>query len=224
MRNAKMKSGGTLAVGVTGGIGSGKSEVCRIFGELGATVFSADELAQHIMETNAIAKKRLVRAFGKDVYNAEGKLDRTRLAEIIFHQDALRRKANAIVHPPVLRRMRQIIQQERSRGLNTILVFEAALMYESGADTLLDYVIVVDADRQTRLRRVVERDGTSQKEVLLRMRAQMASEQEVSKADFVIHNNGDLQSLKTTVEFFCKLFRRMIEPLDNGRQSWIHKA
>jgi len=213
----KTKTYRTLAVGVTGGIGSGKSEVCRIFEELGARAFSADDLALDIMETNTDAKKSLVRAFGENIYTAEGKLDRARLAEIIFHVAALRRKANAIVHPYVLRRMREVIQQERSLRLNGILVFEAALIYESGADALLDYVIVVDGDKQTRLRRVMQRDGTSQEEVLLRMKAQLPEAQKVRKADFVINNNGDFQSLKTSVEFFYKLFMKIISSTDNGQ-------
>jgi len=215
----KIRNSGIITIGVTGGIGSGKSEVCNILKESGASIVSADDLAKEIMETNREMKRKLVQAFGESVYLADGKLNRAHLAKIIFFEDTSNRKINAIVHPYVLRRIRQIIQKEKARGQSAILVFEAALIYESGADKMLDVVIVVDANEQGRIQRVMERDRVSREEVLMRIKAQMAPASTVRKADFVIRNDGNLRELESKVKFLFRLFMKMISSTEGGRRS-----
>ncbi len=208
-----------IAIGVTGGIGSGKSQVCSILKESGASIVSADDLAKEIMQTNSEVRRRVVQAFGESVYVADGKLNRPQLAKIIFSEETSKRKINAIVHPYVVRRIRQIIQKEKARGQSGILVFEAALIYESGADKMLDFVIVVDAGEQERIQRVMERDKVSREEVLMRIKAQMAPASKARKADFVIVNDGDLRELETKVKFLFRLFMKMINSTEGRRRT-----
>lgn len=204
-----MKKNNGLTIGVTGGIGSGKSEVCRLFSALGVKIIFADSLAKEIMETNVSVRKKIERAFGKDVYIAEGTLNRQGLAEMIFSDARLRKKIDSIVHPHVLQVLKRIIFQGNSLHQENLLVIEAALIFESGADKMMDYIIVVDADEEKRIDRVVRRDGTSREEVLRRSKVQMSPERKVRKADFVIQNNGTFQSLETKVKFLHHLLLKL---------------
>lgn len=210
------KNSEMLIIGVTGGIGSGKSEVCRIFRSLGAMVVSADDLAREIMESNGEVRKEIEKAFGKDIYTVERKLSRKKLATAVFSSEISREKINATVHPHVLETMQQIIDREKLRHRSRLLLFEAALFYESGADKMMDYMIVVDADENVRIRRAIRRDESSRQEVLQRIKAQMRSEHKVRKGDFVIHNNGDIQTLKSIVRFLYDLLLRINASTSNG--------
>lgn len=205
-----------LVIGVTGGIGSGKTEVCKMFAKLGVTVISADALARDIMETNTALVKRLKDEFGQEIYTDRGKLNHALLAKIVFSDKRLKEKLDAAVHPYVLREVQNILRKHRSTKENKLLVIEAALMYESGADRLLDYVIVVNASEKNRIRRVMERDGSHREEVQLRMKAQMPPKEVARKADFVINNDGELSSLENKVKFLYRLFHTM---LHNGRTA-----
>jgi dephospho-CoA kinase len=202
-----MKNSRSLVVGVTGGIGSGKSEVCRIFRSLGAYVISADDLAKQLMETNASLKRDITMSFGDDAYTAGGKLNRRKLADEIFSDHQKKAALDSIVHPYVLRGLRDLIR-EKSASYR-IIVIEAALIYEAGAERLMDVVVVVDADREKRFRRVMQRDGVSRADVLRRANAQMSQREKTRRADFVVLNNDDLASLRSKVSFLYKLFLTM---------------
>lgn len=197
-----------LIIGVTGGIGSGKSVVCSTLHQLGALVISADILAKRIMETHAGIKKKLTKEFGK-VYRTNGRLDRKKLADIIFSSPQKKSRIDAIVHPYVFRELKQIIRKAPSEV--PLLVIEAALIYESGADKLMHYVIVVDAAEKIRIRRVMKRDGVSREEVLRRLNAQMSAKDKGLRANFVIMNNKNISSLKERVKFIYFLLVKIGE-------------
>lgn len=201
-----------ILVGITGGIGSGKSEVCRIFQRLGASVLSADELARNLMETRPDIRRQLKSAFGSTVYKSDGTLNRTLLANIVFSDKEKKTLLDSIVHPHVLKELKRLRRHYTSRP--SVQVVEAALIYESGAEGLFDYIIVVDANEEARIRRVMQRDGSSRKAVLQRIRSQMDQVEKITRADFVVRNNGDLDSLQRKVRFLYALFTS-VRP--NGR-------
>jgi len=198
-------------VGVTGGIGSGKSMVCTSFEQLGRTVLSADLLAREVMDRDGAVKSRLLRLFGEKAYTPDGVLDRKFVAARAFSEPGVKKRLDAIVHPAVFREIdRRIVQLPAEKRLPYVLI-EAALIYESGLDKELDYVIVVEAEEETRIRRVMERDGCSREDVLRRIAAQMPADTKVNRADFVIRNESDSRQIIPKVRFIDHLLRQILE-------------
>jgi dephospho-CoA kinase len=190
-----------LIVGVTGGIGGGKTAVCDLFEQLGRTVISADKIARDLTERDESIRGRIRAAFGEGVYDANGILDRAALATLVF-ADARRRKVlNAIVHPAVFRTIDERLKSLSERQRHPYVLIEAALIYETGMDKQLDYVIVVDAGRTKRIQRVIRRDRVPREQVMKRMEAQMPVELKRARADFVIENNSELGALHSKVFF-----------------------
>jgi dephospho-CoA kinase len=188
-----MPSDGVPRVGVTGGIGSGKSEVCRRFERLGRTVLSADTIAREIMEHDAGVRRRLEETFGPVAYSADGTLRRKELASLIFADPRARARMNALVHPFVFREI-----DRRIAALTTFppyVVIEAALIYESRMDRRLDAVVVVRANEPVRRARIIARDHLTDAEVSARMKAQRGNEAGARHADFFIDNNSSLKEL-----------------------------
>ena len=188
----------TFALGVTGGIGSGKSEVCRILASLGARVFYADLEARRIMTDHAEVRTELIEAFGPQAYLNDGTLNRAYIAEQVFGNDERVAEINQIVHPRVRDAFLLARQKAQDDGIG-LFVHEAALIYESGADKRLDAVAVVHAPAATRIARVVSRDETTPAKVAARMEHQLSEEERLSRADFVIDNTGTLAELRQKV-------------------------
>ena len=200
-----------LLVGVTGGIGSGKSTVCEAFRRLGRTVISADELAHTITDTDESAKTRIRRLLGAGAYLPTGALDRQRVAAQVFGDARLRRGLDAIVHPLVFEAVERRLTTLPSESRQPYVVIEAALIYESGMDRKLDSVIVVDAGQEMRLQRVMERDSCSREEVLKRMASQGPPRAHRAQADFVLNNDGSRDSLEGRVAFLDRLLTLMAQ-------------
>jgi dephospho-CoA kinase len=184
-------NGHTLLVGVTGGIGSGKTLVCRSFERARIAVLYADDIAK--------------------AYLPDGSLNRERVATLIFSRPALKKRMDRIVHPRVRRALRQTVKRLSSQG-HRLVVIEAALIYESGMDEMLDYVIVVDAPREQRIRRVMRRDGVSRSSVERRMRAQWSTGRKRRLADVVVDNGGSPADLRRAMKLLVALFKRMSTP------------
>jgi dephospho-CoA kinase len=199
---------GILTVGITGGIGAGKTTVCKIFEELGAKVIYADELAKEIMENDESLKKKIKKIFGEKSYIG-GKLNRKFIADIIFSSDEKRKLLESIVHPAVIKRILSDLKKIADEGKYNFVIVEAALIFESGFDKELDYVLVVDADDEIKIKRIMERDKCSKEEVLKRMRAQLDSKIKRKLADMVIINDGDIDELRKKVSFFYSLFEKI---------------
>jgi dephospho-CoA kinase len=199
---------GILTVGITGGIGAGKTTVCKIFEELGAKVIYADELAKEIMENDESLKKKIKKIFGEKSYIG-GKLNRKFIADIIFSSDEKRKLLESIVHPAVIKRILSDLKKIADEGKYNFVIVEAALIFESGFDKELDYVLVVDADDEIKIKRIMERDKCSKEEVLKRMRAQLDSKIKRELADMVIINDGDIDELRKKVSFFNSLFEKI---------------
>ena len=174
-----------LRVGVTGGIGSGKSAVCRILEALGVPVFHADEEAKRLYDEDATVKENMVAAFGRGLYPNDA-FDRSALAAIIFHDGAARSKVNAIVHPALHTRFGRWCAQQRTANY---VVMEAAILAETGGHAAFDHLVVVTAPEDLRVRRVMARDGVGEKGVWDRMDAQGGDAERLALADTVIVND-----------------------------------
>ncbi len=199
-------------IGVTGGIGSGKTVVCEGFQSLGRTVLSADNLAREIMDTEDEVKQKVRQLFGTAAYSPEGLLDRRFVAARVFGESLVKKKLDAIVHPAVFREIEVRISRLSAEQRFPYVVIEAALIYESGFDKRLDYVIVVQAAKESRIRRVTERDGSTRAEVLRRIASQLSQEELVKRADFLIRNDSDLSQIPSKVRFIDQLLSRMAKP------------
>jgi len=209
-RSGEKPGPGSLIVGVTGGIGSGKSAVCREFERLGRSVLSADRIARELTETDGKIQEEIRAAFGTSVFSTDGDLKRRDLAEIVFHDPDLRQKLNAIVHPRVFSRIDEMLSRLPPTSRHPYVVIEAALIFETDMDKRLDYTIVVDAPEEIRIKRVMQRDGCSREEVVARTAAQMSVHRKREKADFVLDNSDAASSLVNRVAFLDRLFTIMI--------------
>ncbi|MFH5833985.1 dephospho-CoA kinase [Halalkalibaculum sp. DA384] len=184
-----------ISVGITGGIGSGKTTVCNIWEKLGAFVLNADDLAKKIMIENEEVISEIRTSFGDKAYHPDGRLNRSYLAVEAFQKDRVS-ELNAIVHPRISAESRKIMETARRRGYK-LFVYEAALLFENLKPGFLDYIVLVLADQQKRTERVKKRDRTSAKNVRQRMEKQQDFGKYVNLADFVIYNNDSLEELET---------------------------
>ncbi len=198
-----------LLVGVTGGIGSGKSLVCSLFERLGRPVLRADIIAQEISDADPVVRRRVAELLGPPAYPGGGTMDRKFVASRVFANHALLKKLNAIVHPPVIDVITRAAEGLPAAQRHPYVIVEAALIYESGMDDLLDRVIVVDAEEETRIRRVMERDGITRDAVLLRIAAQLPAAKKVARADFVIRNDSDAAAMDGKVRFLDTILKAM---------------
>jgi dephospho-CoA kinase len=175
-----------LKLGVTGGIGSGKTSVCRVFSSLGIPVFSTDPEAKKIMESNGGIIKRINSLVGRDIYIG-GSLDRQQLATLIFNNPALLGKINSLVHPVVFNSFERWVKEQSA----PYVIMEAAILFESGASKLVDKVATVVAPVEERVQRVILRNSLTREQVLERMRNQMTDEERIELSDFLIYNSED---------------------------------
>ncbi|WOX25023.1 dephospho-CoA kinase [Streptomyces solicathayae] len=185
-----------LKVGLTGGIGAGKSEVSRLFVSYGAVLIDADKIAREVVEPGTPGLAAIVEAFGEGVLTAEGTLDRPKLGSLVFADAERLATLNAIVHPLVGARSAEL---ERLAGPEDVVVHDVPLLAENGLAPLYDLVVVVDASAGTRLDRLVRIRGMSEEEARNRMAAQATAEQRRAVADLVIDNDGPLDALEPQV-------------------------
>jgi dephospho-CoA kinase len=173
-----------MKLGITGGIGSGKTSVCRVFNLLGIPVFSADPDAKEIMDNDKGIIKRINSIAGKDLY-ISGSLDRMELAQLIFNDNSLLEKVNSLVHPVVFEHFRKWDMEQTA----PYVIMEAAILFESGASKLVDRIATVVAPMEERVERVIHRNNLSREQVMERMRNQMDDDTRMKLSDYVIHNS-----------------------------------
>lgn len=194
-----------LQIGITGGIGSGKTTACRVFEALGIPVYYADARAKWLMVHQAGLKSEIQALFGDEAYDEAGQLNRPHIARLAFQDQSLLDQLNALVHPAVGEDA--AAWHARQSGVPYTLK-EAALLFESGSFKALDAVIVVTAPEALRLRRVMERDGVAEEAVRARMAKQMPEAEKARRADFVIHNDGRQGLLQQIHAIHQELIRR----------------
>lgn len=193
-----------LQIGITGGIGSGKTTICKIFETLDIPVYYADDRAKWLMANDPDLKKKIEEKFGEEAYTKEGKLNRSYLADRVFGDSESLRALNELVHPAV---GRDAQQWHESQGNVPYTLKEAALIFESGSFRHLDKVIVVYAPREMRLQRVMRRDGSPREAIEARMDKQMPEEEKIERADFVIYNDGRASLVRQVWEIHLQLVK-----------------
>lgn len=197
-----------LVIGITGGIGSGKSTVSDIITENNYTVLKTDDIAKKIMNTDSEVKHKITSQFGNECY-MDGKLNTKHLAQNVFdHPDRIS-KLNKIVHPPTI----EYIENETKVLLQKadIVFVESALIYEAKMQDLFDYILLITSEEDTRIKRVLKRDKETISEIKSRIMNQIPEEQKRSRAHFVIENNSSIEELKSRVIFFLSLFNSLLK-------------
>ncbi|CAM5352504.1 dephospho-CoA kinase [Streptomyces pseudogriseolus] len=199
-----------LTVGLTGGIGAGKSEVSRLLVECGAVLIDADRIAREVVEPGTPGLAAVVQAFGEEILAEDGSLDRPRLGALVFGDPEKLATLNSIVHPLVGARSREL---EKAAPEDAVVVHDVPLLTENGLAPLYDVVIVVDVSTRTQLDRLVRLRGMSETDARARMAAQATREQRRAIADVVIDNDVPLDALERRVkEVWADLVRRAREP------------
>jgi dephospho-CoA kinase len=198
-----------LLVGLTGGIGSGKSTVAAEFSRLGRRVLPADAIGRELTATDPAVAAEIRREFGSGVFLADGSLDRPGLGKIVFADDKKLELLNGIIHPRVFHAIDETLARTPVAELSPYTIIEAAIIFESGMDEWLDYIILVDAPEDLRVSRVVGRGGMTPEDVRSRMKHQLSSTAAREEADFVLENSGTLGDIVVRVRFLDTLLRAM---------------
>ena len=191
-----------MILGVTGGIATGKSSVTEQFRVMGLPIVSADELARVVVRVGTDTLPMIVERFGAEVLCPDGSLNRERLAQIIFADDTARRDLNQIIHPAIARLAESTLASLVAAGA-THIVYEVPLLYEVGAESRVDKVLVVSADSEVQIKRLMARDGVDRTAAKARIASQMSLEEKINRADYVIDNSGTPDETARQVRDLC---------------------
>lgn len=195
-------------IGITGGIGSGKSTVSNFISEMGYKVINSDSKAKKLYLENHELKKKLIKEFGDEFYLPDGNINKYFIENIVFGDSNESKnnlkKLNSIVHPLVIQDNIDEIDKLVENG-EEIVFIESALIYEINMQDAYNYIICVYSPKETVIKRLIERDSTDEEKILNRMKNQMSPEEKKKKADFVINNNSDLEALKKATQFIIDL-------------------
>lgn len=197
-----------LLIGLTGGIGSGKSTVCQLFAQLGAPIIDTDTIAHTLVEPGQPALGQLEATFGREIIDQQGHLDRAALRERVFSDATARQRLESILHPLIRSEMQHELEMLRA----SYVIIAIPLLLEKGWQNEVDRILVVDADESLQLERTVKRDGMSADAVKRIMQTQVSRQQRIDAADDIIHNNGEREALKAQV---LSLHQRYLQLADS---------
>lgn len=189
-----------LRVGLTGGPGSGKSTIARMFQARGAHIIDADEVARAVVQPGRPALEAIAKAFGPGVLHPDGTLNRAALGQIVFSDAEARTRLNAIIHPRIFEEEDRLLGELEAQDPDGVVVLDAALLIEAGGMDRMDVVVAVDVDEETQLKRLVQKKGLSASEVRARLSAQLPTAQKVALAHHVICNRDSLEATEAQVE------------------------
>lgn len=195
--SANLRKKNMFKIGITGGIGSGKSTVCRIMEERGVPVYYADEQARVILNNDALVQEQVTALLGP-VY-VDGKLDRKLVSQMVFGDDDKREALNALLRPAIVRDFQRWVRSQHAG----YVLFESAILIDSGGHNLMDHVVVVTAYDDVRLERAMKRDNALRQQIESRMAAQMSEHELLEHADSIITNNGNEDALMPQVMALC---------------------
>jgi len=196
-----------IKLGVTGGIGSGKSAFCGFLKAEGIPIINVDEVSKELLENDTDVIKKITRAFGENSYSG-GKPNKKYLAEKVFSNSSNVLKINSILHPKVIKKV-DILTGELLKN-NNIVAAEAALIYEANMEARFDYVVLITANKELRMKRKTELDRYSPEQFLKRNENQIPEEEKAECADFVFENNGSLDDLKNKAFLFSKIVKGLV--------------
>jgi dephospho-CoA kinase len=207
-----------LIIGLTGGIVSGKSTVARMFKDLGANIVDADKLGHKVILPQGAAWKRIIKIFGKDILQKDQTINREKLGKIVFANQNLLKKLNKITHPEIIKLIKKEISlaKDNSKEEKKILIIDAALIYETKIDRLMDKIIVVYLDEEEQLKRLIKRNNLSEKEALQKIKSQIPLKEKIEIADYVIDNNDSLDKTREQVE---KIWENLISRKESRSQK-----
>ncbi|HBY19310.1 MAG: dephospho-CoA kinase [Marinimicrobia bacterium 46_43] len=194
-------------LGLTGGLGSGKSTVAAFFKAWGAEVHDADDIAKSIIGTHEAVKQKIRLLFGEDIFPSTQNFNKALLAERAFASGENQEKLNALVHPYVKEKIREIYHAALKKN-PPLLVIEASMLFEAGSENLYNSVLVVTAPASCRIDRALKRGSLSKEQILLRMSLQMPEKEKIRRADYVIHNDGSLEALEAKAK---TLYSKLLE-------------
>lgn len=195
-----------LKIAVTGGIGSGKSAVCEIFHSNGFPILYADNISKEILSTSKTVKEKIITEFGKESF-VDDKPNSKYLSKKVFSDENKVKKINSILHPPVIEKIGNLMGEELKQ--NQMVFVEAALIYEAEMENLFDYIIVVFAPDEIRIKRTMESKSLKREEVIERMSKQFPQEKKKKLADFVIENDKTKEELNKKTNFILMLLKSM---------------
>lgn len=193
----------SIIIGITGGIGSGKSHICSIISSLGFPVYNCDAEAKKLMKTNKHITNSLKQLIGEGSYDQEGNLNKHIIAQFLFANEENAHKINSIVHPEVKEDFRSWASAQSA----DLIFMESAILFESGFNDVVDKVITITASLETRIERTIRRDNTTKEQVIARMNQQMQDEERIRLSDYIISNNTNdnaEQQIKTIIETLSK--------------------
>lgn len=193
-----------MKVGLTGGIGAGKSTVAEMFSKLGAVVIRSDELARQVIEPHTTGFQKVLSRFGNQILQENGSIDRTKLAQIVFNDPSALKDLEEIIHPLVRIKTNEIMDAQTQE---TIVVNEVPLLLEKNMENLFDFLVVVISSEKNRINRLLKR-GISEDEAKKRMKLQVSDEQRKTSADFLIANDGNIDQLEADVS---KVWQALLE-------------
>lgn len=191
-----------LQLGVTGGIGSGKSVVCRIFEKMGIPIYNADTEAKRLLDTDRQVREKVIMLLGEKAYAAEGTADRAYIASLVFADDSKLDALNKIIHPAV---QNDYLDWVSKHSNHPIVIKEAAIMFESGSYKGMDYIVAVIAPEEVRIKRVMERDGKTAEQVRRIMEKQLPETELIKRSKSIIINNDKVPVLKQVLELLQHL-------------------
>jgi len=191
-----------LIIGLTGGIVSGKTTVASMFKKLGAKIIDADKLGHRVILPHKSAWRKIVKIFGKDILQNDLTIDRKKLGKIVFANQVLLKKLDEITHPEIVELIKKEIDSVKNKEDNQkkILIIDAALIYETKIDRLMDKIIVVYIDEDEQIKRLIKRNNLSHDEALQRIKSQMPIKEKVKMADYVIDNSNSLHKTREQVK------------------------
>jgi len=181
---------------ITGGIGSGKSTVAAIFEEKGALILDADSIAKEMLWNDSEINMKVIDEFGADICDDNNRISKERLIPRVFRNNESIQRLNDIMHPPVIKRINEIIQENAYLNKYTMIAVDAALIFEAGLEKEFDYAVTVIAADDLRISRIVARNGVTPEDVLQRMNLQGSQKEHILKSDYIITNNGSFAELR----------------------------
>lgn len=182
-------------VGITGGVGSGKTEVAGEFENLGASVIDADEIARELVDKNQSIRKALNKRFGPDVFDTQGRLKRRELGRIVFSDTEKLQQLNGIIRLPLISEIKRRILRFQKKDPDVIVAVDMAIIFEAEIESLFDTIIVVTAPEEKRIQWLSDERGWSPEEISARIQAQMDVRTKAERADFIIENTGNVKEL-----------------------------
>jgi len=197
-----------IRVGITGGIGAGKSSVAKYISKQGFVILFADEIAKKFLATDIKIKQKIISTFGKESYHNDVP-NKSFLAEKVFNNEENLKIINSIIHPPTLKKIDNLMGEKHSS--EKLIFVESALIFEANFDDMFDYILYVTAEKDVRIRRILERGGITEAEIHNRINSQLPDENKKKNSDFVIHNNENFVQLEERCEFILSLLKSIAQ-------------